>query len=248
VKSSSGDAAPALGALARGHGLNVGQEEQLAGLLEALARDEHAPTSVRSPERAVNAHLADSLAALELEPVRSATTIVDIGAGAGFPGLALAVALEGSEVRLLESQRSKCAFMRRVITAVGVPNARVVCARAEDWREGLGEHDAVLARAVAAQPVVLEYAAPLLRLGGTLVDWRGRRVVDEEEAAQRAAGQLGLSRTEVRAVAPFEGATDHHLHLYLKVRDTPERFPRRAGMARKRPLGQSEATSDRDRR
>ena len=192
---------------------------------------------MRSPVQAVNAHLADSLAALELEAVRSATTIADVGAGAGFPGLALAVALPGAEVRLLESQRSKCAFMSRVIGAVGLRNARVVCARAEDWHEGEGRHDAVLARAVAAQPVVLEYAAPLLALSGTLVDWRGRRVADEEDAALRAADELGLIRTEVRAVPPFEGATDHHLHLYQKVRDTPDRFPRRAGMARKRPLG-----------
>jgi 16S rRNA (guanine527-N7)-methyltransferase len=238
VKSSpDGEAAAALGALARKYGLNARQQEQLGGLLEALASDEHAPTSVRSPQRAVNAHLADSLAALELEALRSASAIADVGAGAGFPGLALAVALPGSEVRLLESNGNKCAFMERVIAAVGVPNARVVWTRAEDWHEGEGEHDAVLARAVARQQVVLEYAAPLLRVGGTLVDWRGRRAGDEEQAALRAADELGLGRTEVLAVAPFEGATDHHLHLYLKVRDTPGRFPRRAGMARKRPLG-----------
>ncbi len=231
------DTAAALDALARGYGLNGRQREQLGGLLKALASDEHAPTSVRSPQRAVNAHLADSLAALELRAVRSAATMVDVGAGAGFPGLALAVALPDSEVRLLDSHGNRCAFMSRVIAGVGVGNARVVCARAEDWQEGEGRHDVVLARAVAAQPVVLEYAAPLLRIGGTLVDWRGRRAEDEEGAALRAADELGLRRTEVCAVAPVEGATDPHLHLYLKVRDTPERFPRRAGMARKRPLG-----------
>jgi 16S rRNA (guanine527-N7)-methyltransferase len=249
VKSSpDGDAAAALGALARRYGLNARQQEQLGGVLEALASDEHAPTSVRSPQRAVNAHLADSLAALELDALGAAATIADVGAGAGFPGLALAVALPGSEVRLLDSHGGRCAFMERVIAGAGVWNAQVVCARAEDWHEGQGRHDAVLARAVAAQPVVLEYAAPLLRLGGTLVDWRGRRAADEEDAALRAADELGLRRTEVHAVAPFEGATDHHLHLYLKVRDTPERYPRRAGMARKRPLGSAGATSDRDRR
>ena len=242
------DAKAAVGALADGRGLDARQREQLGGLLEALASDERAPTSVRSPGRAVNAHLADSLAALELQAMRSASRIVDVGAGAGFPGLALAVALGDSEVRLLESNRSKCAFMSGVIEDVGIANARVVCARAEDWRDGEGRHDVAVARAVGAQPVVLEYAAPLLRLGGTLVDWRGRRVADEEEAALRAADELGLSRSKVCAVAPFEGATDHHLHLYVKVRDTPERFPRRPGMARKRPLGSGGATSDRDRR
>jgi 16S rRNA (guanine527-N7)-methyltransferase len=239
------DVGAALATLAGSHGLSAGQREQLGALLAALAREQRAPTAVRSPERALNVHVADSLAALELEPVRGARTIVDVGSGAGFPGLALALALPGAELRLLDSQARRCEFLRGLIAGIGIENARVVCMRAEEWREGEGEHDVALARAVAAQPVVLEYAAPLLRLGGTLVDWRGRRAPDEEEAALRAAGELGLRRTEVRAVAPFEGATDHHLHLYLKVGDTPERFPRRPGMARKRPLGQA---SDRDRR
>jgi 16S rRNA (guanine527-N7)-methyltransferase len=242
-------ASAALAALVGRYGLNERQNEQLQALLDALSSDERAPTAVRSPRRAVNTHLADSLSALESDVVRSAATIVDVGAGAGFPGLPLAVAMPGSDVRLLESQMRKCDFMAGVVAHLGVSNARVVCERAEDWRDGEGRHDVAVARAVAAQPVVLEYAAPLLRLGGTLVDWRGRRDEDEEQAARRAADELGLRRTEVRAVAPFEGATDHHLHLYVKVRDTPGRFPRRAGMARKRPLGSGSGdTSDRDRR
>jgi 16S rRNA (guanine527-N7)-methyltransferase len=245
---SDGGVEAELAALVSRYGLSERQHGQLDGLLEALERDERAPTAVRARRQAVHVHIADSLAALEVEVVRSAGTIVDVGSGAGFPGLALAVALAGGEVRLLESQARKCTFLRSAAAAAGVENVRVVCMRAEEWQEGEGEHDLALARAVAAQPVLLEYAAPLLRLGGTLVDWRGRRAVDEEEAALRAAGELGLRRLEVRPVAPFEGATDHHLHLYLKVRDTPERFPRRPGMARKRPLGPAGDASDRDRR
>jgi 16S rRNA (guanine527-N7)-methyltransferase len=95
----------------------------------------------------------------------------------------------------------------------------------------------VLARALAPQPVVLEYAAPLLRMGGTLIDWRGRRNADEERAAARAAQTLGLRLAEVRKVEPFPAATDRHLHVFVKDRETPDRFPRRAGIARKRPLG-----------
>jgi len=95
----------------------------------------------------------------------------------------------------------------------------------------------VLARALGPQPVVLEYAAPLLALGGSLVDWRGRRDRAQEEAGAAAAEELALARVEIRRVEPFEGVTDHHLHLFVKVGSTPERFPRRAGVARKRPLG-----------
>lgn len=89
---------------------------------------------------------------------------------------------------------------------------------------------------MAAQPIVLEYAAPLLRLGGALVDWRGRRDSEEERVAIETARLLGLKRDSVRRVRPYEGVRDHHLHIYTKIRETPEGFPRRAGMAGKRPL------------
>jgi 16S rRNA (guanine527-N7)-methyltransferase len=230
-------AGAALASLATRHHLSEHQQGQLAALLVALEADARAPTAVRSAGRAVDVHIADSLAALELEPVRSAETIADIGAGAGFPGLPLAIALVASDVRLLDSQTRKCIFLEKLLAAVGVENARAVCARAEEWPDGEGAHDLVLARAVAGQAVVVEYAAPLLRLGGALVDWRGRRALDEEEVALRAATIVGLERVSVTRSEPFAGARDHHLHLYLKVRETPERFPRRAGMAAKRPLG-----------
>jgi len=217
--------------------LTAGQQRQLAVVLAMLEADELAPTRIREPEQATKMHLADSLSALELERIRVAGRIADLGSGAGFPGMALAVALPGAEVSLVESQRRRCEFLERVCLAARVENARVIWARAEDWREGIARNDVVVARALAAQPVVLEYAAPLLRVGGTVVDWRGRRIREQEEAADRAAASLGLRREEVRRVAPFEGARDHHLHVFVKEGETPPRFPRRAGMARKRPLG-----------
>jgi len=100
----------------------------------------------------------------------------------------------------------------------------------------VGASDVVLARALAAPAVVVEYAAPLLRLGGALVEWRGRRESGAERSGLAAAQRLGLELVEVRRVAPYNGARDHHLHVYLKNRETPSGFPRRAGIARKRPL------------
>lgn len=206
-------------------------------MITCLAEDEQAPTTVREPQRAIDVHLADSLVALEMDSVRSAQTLVDIGAGAGFPGVPLAVALPEREVALVDGQARKCAFIERVVEQAGLSNARVLCARVEEWPEGLDAHDVVLARALAPQPVVLEYAAPLLRLGGALVDWRGARDAQEEQAAAAAAEQLGMEREAIRRAEPYEGVRDHHLHVYVKRRETPDRFPRRAGMARKRPLG-----------
>jgi 16S rRNA (guanine527-N7)-methyltransferase len=210
---------------------------QLEALLGGLQEDERAPTAISDARRAVDIHLADSLTALEVDAVRAASRLADIGSGAGFPGLALAVALPGAEVSLMESQRRKCEFLERLSLAAEVENAHVVLARAEEWSEGFGRGDVVLARALSAQPVVLEYAAPLLRLGGVLVDWRGRRDTEEEALAVCAAEQLGLRLLEVRHTKPYAAARDHHLHVFEKVAETPTRFPRRAGIAHKRPLG-----------
>jgi 16S rRNA (guanine527-N7)-methyltransferase len=213
------------------------QREQVERVLGVLAGDERAPTTARAREEALRVHVMDSLVALELDAVRRAERIVDLGSGAGFPGVGLAIALPRAQVSLVESQGRKCEFLRRLCAAAGLENAHVVQTRAEEWSAGLGSGDVVLARALAAQAVVLEYAAPLLRVGGTLVDWRGRRDPQSEQASDAAASVLGLRRGDVRRVHPFAGATDRHLHVFVKVQETPARFPRRAGMARKRPLG-----------
>jgi len=218
-------------------GLGAAEAARLGAVLEVIEDDEHAPTSVRDAATALDVHVADSLTALAIEGIRSAQRITDLGSGAGFPGLALAIALPYAEVALVESQRRKCEFLQRLAATAGADNARVVVGRAEQWAEGIGWADAVTARALAPQPVVLEYAAPLLRLGGVLVDWRGARDVDEELAAAAAAHELGLELREIRWVEPYAGARDHHLHVFAKREATPERFPRRPGIARKRPLG-----------
>jgi 16S rRNA (guanine527-N7)-methyltransferase len=217
--------------------LTSAQELQIERLLAVIEADEHAPTAIRDPQQASQAHIADSLAALELDALSHARRIADLGSGAGFPGVALAIALPQAEVSLIESQRRKCEFLERLCAAAGVENARVICTRAEEWSAGRSANDVVVARALAPQTVVLEYAAPLLRTGGSLIDWRGRRDQSVEGEADRAAASLGLARGEVRRVIPFEGASDRHLHVFTKAHETPSRFPRRAGIARKRPLG-----------
>ena len=208
----------------------------LAHLLGLLERDETAPTTVRGPDRAVDVHVADSLAALDLAVVRDARTMADLGAGAGFPGLALAAAVPEAEVFLVESVSRKCGFLERAIESAGLSNASVVCRRAEEWD---GVNDVITARALAPLAVIAEYAAPLLQLEGSLVAWKGRRDASEEADAAAAAAELGLELAEVRPVDPYPAAKHRHLYVYLKVTETPARFPRRVGRARKRPLGRS---------
>jgi 16S rRNA (guanine527-N7)-methyltransferase len=211
--------------------------EQLERLLALLAQDPHAPTTIRQPERVVDDHLADSLVALELEPVRRAGSVVDLGSGAGLPGLPLAIALPRTSFSLIESVGRKCVFIERAAAATSLRNVEVIHARAEAWRPDVRQFELAVARAVADLSVVLEYAAPLLPLGGCLVVWRGRRDASAEGAADRAAQILGLEVGEVRRVQPYPQAEERHLHLFLKIRETPARFPRRAGVAAKRPLG-----------
>jgi 16S rRNA (guanine527-N7)-methyltransferase len=227
----------AIAQLVRRYALGSGPAEgRLRALAAWVAADPDAPTTVTEPGAVVRDHLADSLVALELPVVGQARRIADLGSGAGFPGLPLAIALTDARVSLVESNGRKCAFIDRAAAACGVDNASVVYSRAEQWDEGREACDLVVARALAPLPVVVEYAAPLLALGGALVAWRGRRDPEEEDRAGRAAAILGLEPGPPVPVDPYPGALRRHLHPMVKVRETPSRFPRRPGMAVKRPL------------
>jgi 16S rRNA (guanine527-N7)-methyltransferase len=245
IPTAAAAAARKINALAGRYGLTETAEASLLALLEAVAADPRAPTTVRDPIKIADDHLADSLVALEFEQTRAAATIADLGAGAGFPGLPLAISLPEAAVALVESNARKCAFIERAAGASRVANANVIHARAEAWPAGQRQFDLVTARALAPLAVLAEYAAPLLRVGGALLAWRGRRDAAAELAAAAAADELGLEVAEPVAVEPYRGAVNRHLHLMSKVRETPDRFPRRPGIALKRPLGASGDSSDR---
>jgi 16S rRNA (guanine527-N7)-methyltransferase len=214
----------------------------LSAYLNLLA-DPSAPTSVHNRRKGEHVHIADSLVGLEIPAVQEAGRIVDLGAGAGPPGLVLAIARPDAEVVLVESVGKRCAWLEQTVEALGLENVRVVWARAEELDEA--PFDVVTARAVGSLPVLCEYAAPLLREGGSLVAWKG--AVDAREGADglHAAAELGLERAEVRAVVPYRGSERRTLHVFRKVAPTPARYPRRAGMAAKRPLTASGIRPDR---
>ena len=201
--------------------------------MEALAAP-GAPTAVQDPLQIRDVHIADSLAGLEVPALRDARRIADLGSGAGLPGLVLAIELPQVEVVLVESVAKKCAWMRATIEGLGVDNARVACARAEKLTEE--PFDVVTARALGALPVLCEYAAPLLRQGGALVAWKGAVDAREDADGLAAAAALGLAREEVRPVTPYPGSERRTLHVFRKVAPTPAGYPRRPGMAAKRPL------------
>jgi 16S rRNA (guanine527-N7)-methyltransferase len=217
--------------------------ETFAPLLAALAAEPDPHTTVSDPEAALEVHVADSLSGLEVPELAAARRIADIGAGAGFPGLVLAIALPRAQVDLIESAGRKTAVIDRLVQAAELRNARSVHARVEDFARvpaslggGREAYDAVTARAVGPLAALVEYAAPLLREGGALVAWKGARDTAEEGAGAVAAAKVGMAVKELVPVKPYEASENRHLHVYRKIAPTPPEFPRRAGMARKRPL------------
>jgi 16S rRNA (guanine527-N7)-methyltransferase len=212
---------------------------ELVRLVSLVAYDGNAPTTVTAEDEVWKVHVADSRSGLDFEELRGARRICDVGSGAGFPGLVLAVELPEARVDLVEATGKKCEFIERAIGEMGLTNARVVCERAEGWAGGEGReaYDAVTARAVGRLATLAELASPLLAVGGHLVAWKGRRDEVEEAEAARAAARTAVEPIEVRAVGPYAGSRHRHLHLLRKIGPTPNDLPRRPGMAKKRPFG-----------
>lgn len=217
-------------------------ERAMRKLVELLG-SEAAPTSVHDPDRAWRVHVADSLSGIAPGMLGDAAMTADVGAGAGLPGLVLAAALPDAQVDLIESISRKCEFMREAIAVCALPNARVVCARAEEWAaaEGRERYDAVAARAVGRLATLAELASPLLIDQGVLVCWKGRRDREEEEELQRAVERVAVEPVSIRAVGPYAGSQHRHIHLLRKNGPTPEGLPRRPGLAKKRPFGSKRA-------
>lgn len=212
-------------------------------LLARLASDPRAPSSVREPGEARDVHLADSLSGLEVPDLAAAEAIADVGSGAGFPGAVLAAAVPAARIDLIEASSRKCDYVREALAEAGIANATVVCARSEEWAAelppagGREAYDAVTMRAVGSLATSSELASPLLREGGVLVVWKGGRRPEEESELARGASRLAIEPVEVRAVRPYAGSRERHLHVLRKSGPTPPELPRRPGLASKRPLG-----------
>jgi len=210
----------------------------LERVLQLLAAERASVSSVVD-RRAWQVHVADSLTGLELTELREAGRIADVGAGAGFPGLALAVALPATQVDLIESVGRKCDFMNGAIEAAGIANASVLNTRSEDLAaaDGREAYDAVTARAVGRLSTLAELASPLLKPNGVLVAWKGKRDEGEEQQLARASESLAMRPESILDVGASAGSKHRHLHLVRKVGPTPPNLPRRPGMAKKRPKG-----------
>lgn len=222
-----------------GPSLSRVQRATITRVLELLEDERASVSSVTDPDRAWRVHVEDSLTGLEAGELRKARWIADIGSGAGFPGLVLAVALPEAHVDLIESVGRKCDFIQRAIEAAKIPNATVIDSRSEDLASGerRDSYEAVTARAVGRLSTLAELASPLLSEGGVLVAWKGKRDEDEEQQLARAADELAMHPEQILDVGDRAGSKHRHLHVLRKLGPTPPELPRRPGMAKKRPKG-----------
>lgn len=193
-------------------------------------------------EELLDRHFMDSLGILRTGLLEGAESLIDVGTGAGFPGMALALAMPEIRVTLLDSQQKRLNFLAEVIRQTGSQNVALIHARAEDGArkpELREQFDRALARAVAPLNVLCEYLMPYVRVGGLMLCWKGPGLTEEMEAGRRAAFLLGGKVREPQA-APIQGRDWEHLILPVsKTGHTPKMYPRKAGTPKARPLGQA---------
>jgi 16S rRNA (guanine527-N7)-methyltransferase len=217
-------------------GFTDAAEAYVALLLEANSRLNL--TRIVEPRAVARLHLLDTVAALPLMNTMAPRRCVDLGSGGGVPGILLAVARPETAWVLVESVRKKADMLASFAVALGLGNVTVVAERAEivgrdpEHRE---RHDLVTARACAALPVLVEYALPLLRTGGSLLAWKGTLPGDELQAGRIAAVELGGAEPAVQP-SGVAALGEHRFVLVRKLGPTPARYPRRPGDPARRPL------------
>lgn len=211
------------------------------GLIKSYSRKMNL-TNLKEDEEIVIKHFLDSLSCFESRGITNGSKVVDIGSGAGMPGIPVKIVEPSLRLTLLESSLKKAAFLEMVLDRLRLDKARVVRARAEELGRKTGEresHDVVLIRAVGPLSVLVEYGLPLLKQGGLLIAQKAGKVSLEADDAKAAAQMLGGKLGELREVkVPFLEA-QRYLAIFKKEKPTPVQFPRRVGVPAKRPLGKT---------
>ena len=197
-------------------------------------------TAITDPLEIVHKHFLDSLALIACCGFQTGGSIIDVGSGAGFPGLPIALARPDLQVTLLEATRKKCDFLRHLVATLGVGNVSVVQARAENAARDPAHrerHAVAVARAVAEMATLAEYLLPFVRIAGWIVAQKSGEIEAEVERAGAAIMALG---GHLRRIAPLRlpGIEEARYAVIVdKIAPTPDRYPRRAGMPEKRPIG-----------
>ena len=196
-------------------------------------------TALTAPEDVAVKHIIDSLTAYDAELFASARTLIDVGTGAGLPGIPLAVYAPHITVTLMDALQKRVRFLTAAAEAMGLRNVRCIHARAEEAarrEEHRAAYDVAVSRAVARMPVLLEYTLPFVRTGGTLLALKGRAYAAEQAEGQRAAEILGGGSITARPVH-LPGLDDVRAILIVrKERPTPRAYPRSGGQVVRKSL------------
>lgn len=193
-------------------------------------------------EASLDRHYIDSLAPLAMDGLFSeGASLIDVGSGAGFPGLPLAIARPDLEVTLLDSLMKRIHFLSAVVEALALPNVRLLHARAEDaGRDGAlrEQYDLAVARAVAPLPVLCELMLPFVRTGGKMLCYKGPAALEELEAGRKAAKLVGGGGLTILPVKlPSQPEWQHCVIACDKAQKTVRQYPRKAGTPSRSPLG-----------
>ncbi len=196
-------------------------------------------TAIRSPQEVRTRHFLDSLTCLIAMRDTPADRVVDVGTGAGFPGIPLKIACPVMRLMLVESVGKKADFCRHVVDVLGLEGVDIVQERAEELGQSSShrEHyDWALGRAVAVMPVLAEYLLPLVRVGGRILAMKGASGPAEAQSAENALRLLGGHLRSLVPVALPGVAEERYLIIAEKIAATPQPYPRRVGIPAKRPL------------
>ncbi len=197
-------------------------------------------TAIRDPEMVRIKHFLDSLTCLLVMRDTPMERVIDVGTGAGFPGIPLKIVCPAMKLTLAESVRKKADFCRHVVQKLGLTGVEVVQERAETlgqmsaYRE---QYNWALARAVAEMPVLVEYLLPLISVGGSMLAMKGEDAPAETQTAEKAIRLLGGQLRRLVPVTLPGVADQRYLVVIDKVAATPPTYPRRPGMPAKKPLG-----------
>lgn len=197
-------------------------------------------TAVLEEDERVDRHDLDSAAPLAMGLLGQGAKVIDVGTGAGFPGMPLLILRPDLRMTFLDALQKRIAFLQDALARLDL-SAETLHARAEDagrMREHRETYDAALSRAVAGSAVLQELTLPFVRTGGIAVAWKGPGAAEEWQQAKRAAFLLGGAlREPVPAPVPGRPEWGHVLLITDKIKNTPGIYPRRAGLPAKKPLG-----------
>lgn len=196
-------------------------------------------TAIRTPEEIESKHFMDAFSLLPTLQHYRVSSLIDIGTGAGFPGIPLKIVQPDLHLVLVESVEKKAGFCRHITSILELSDVEVLAERAETVgqnRQYREQFDCAVARAVAALPILLEYLLPLVRVGGIVIAQKGASAGQEMEQAKNACAILGGGKMHSERVHIPGLDDERYLIIIEKVRNTPAQYPRRIGLPAKKPL------------